>query len=507
MDSFDSFELYTGTSADLFWATLVTRSKPRYVNGRYDPNSPENCRAEEFLEDGFIDDGFTAEDEDIEDHHDASHHPYRFDYMTEHGGDESDDGQGHEEGDENDQAFEDDASGRNVQTPPAYGRLHECPSQEIFEAAGGQAEEEWVPSGLLFTSEAKDNFGDEDGDYYEAEEEFIDEEANLDLWYSYQSLDSWSSFQSKWLESPERASLQDDNTRCPLCCDDYEGPNVLPIQLPCKGRHIICLDCARNWFKGIQASDGPQQTNACPLCREKLFLFDEYWQTHDWTEPGLEGSEDEELDQQQAEAWQYEEPQDEARQLDFAISQISLSLRGQMPQSPGLFLERQHAAAQRWAMNLEEATIAVRDPDFFNDTQPDITPEEEREGVIAMVEMFFFGYLEAREASHGDGILSMVKHPATAYALLKLIEILHWHKTGQEASNSLAAFEEHALRFLHADSRIAARYEAFPPAWSRVVEELIRCAVDAMYAVRQKNRDTTHEINQETMERFENLRL
>lgn len=93
------------------------------------------------------------------------------------------------------------------------------------------------------------------------------------------SLMPWHVFADVYLIAPDTSAiLNEGEASCAISPSNYDPrAGTFPVRLPCGGEHVICLDCARRWFGGrrARASFAPRETNACPMCRQKLFAHEE----------------------------------------------------------------------------------------------------------------------------------------------------------------------------------------------------------------------------------------
>ena len=112
-------------------------------------------------------------------------------------------------------------------------------------------------------------------------EDITEEEAKVWLINCFPALaervyGTWHLWQRTYLTRPLRKILRDkdEDDSCPICTAEYDGYEHAAVRIRCRGRHLMCIECAENWFKPY--TEGAQSNcNKCPFCRYKQFDFDE----------------------------------------------------------------------------------------------------------------------------------------------------------------------------------------------------------------------------------------
>lgn len=85
----------------------------------------------------------------------------------------------------------------------------------------------------------------------------------------YRRVLDWTAFRRRYLDNPVATRLTEHEQPCPSCYEHMGVAHAVPVRLPCDGNHVICVECAHQWFS-MHKRNGQIQ-NTCPTCRQPVF--------------------------------------------------------------------------------------------------------------------------------------------------------------------------------------------------------------------------------------------
>ncbi|KAI7540752.1 hypothetical protein KC331_g8984 [Hortaea werneckii] len=299
---------------------------------------------------------------------------------------------------------------------------------------------------------------------------------------SNKDLPDWSLF-ADMLQGMKAMNLGDasqaDNGECPVCREPYDGKSVQPIRLSCC-RKPICRACALTWF-------APEdQSKSCPRCRTALYRSTEPNTSADY--PGLQPLPD-------LAAFPLDE--EDRHRSRLAIDSAPLSWE------EGFALQ---STARRFAAQplpaVEESTgffgyfdrlvplVRGEDFDFVSESCP-IEPED-AETAFTVLRWHLRRDWRPLCNLDGewplvDGLRQILLHPASAWVFVQITSFLEEVAEGHHEVE-IHLFEEEVFERLQGkmvDVLGRPLVEAdLPRGYWDLVQDMLRCAADAMYVGR-----------------------
>lgn len=297
---------------------------------------------------------------------------------------------------------------------------------------------------------------------------------------NHTDLPNWSTF-ADMLQSLEAMNLGDasqvDDGECPVCRELYDGTSVQPIRLSCC-RKPICRACALTWFAPEDRS------KSCPRCRTALYRSTAANRPADY--PGLQPLSD-------LATLPLDDEDLHRRQL--AIDSAPLSWE----EGFALQSTARHFAAQPFFAvegssagffgYFERLAHLVRGEnfDFLSGSLP-IEPEDAEN---AFTVLRWHLRRDWRPLSNPDaewplvdGLRPILLHPASGWAFEQITSFLEEIAEGRHEAE-IHLFEEEALVRLQGEMvEILGKpsVEAdLPRGYWDLVQDILRCAADAMY--------------------------
>ncbi|KAI7228327.1 hypothetical protein KC330_g7960 [Hortaea werneckii] len=296
-------------------------------------------------------------------------------------------------------------------------------------------------------------------------------------------LPEWSTF-ADMLQGMEAMNLGDasqvDDGECPVCRESYDGTSVQPIRFSCC-RKPICRACALTWF-------APEdQSKSCPRCRSALYRSTAANRPADY--PGLQPLPD---------LADFPLDEEDSHRRRLAIDSAPLSREG------GFALQ---STARRFAaqpfLAVEESSTGffgyfdrlaplVRGEDFaFLSESCPIEPED-AERAFTVLRWHLRRDWRPLSNPHGewplvDGLRLILLHPASAWAFEQITSFLEEIAEGHREME-IHLFEEEVLERLKGKmvdilGRPLAEAD-LPRGYWDLVQDMLRCAADAMYVGR-----------------------
>lgn len=352
-----------------------------------------------------------------------------------------------------------------------------------------------------------DRFDEAVDDYFSDEETSNEDEAYAAL-AKRDPLPAWRPFCTThllWPSLPAKTKSRD----CPICRLSFQNDDTRPLELPCQFGHQICLECAREWFKPHPEVGGPQQNNACPMCREKLFRHN-----HEVVLP-------EELPRDNS-LQQDEDPQDS---VDGELPDVHtmIAINAETLDESIVWVTEAEDAAAGFVRLFRDAAEAFESenyepPQYWSSTSELRTPLETHDQNILALEitaeeallgaqMLFYSlvdsYMEGMRVHDQTGKRDMMTHPATVYAVLMLVEYFHKYATSSRPLRQTLLTLERRLDTRLKFSPLAEQSDKLPAFWRNAIGELIEAAVSILYQERCRTlrndriedmRETSHEF-------------